>query len=343
MGNNILTTPIKETPRRIKTLRTQLTNNYVEVSGASGKTYFMDKYLKAQLDKKAAHMKQNDDLLVIIVGDEGAGKSEFRDQIGDYLAWKFKTDFTVESNIHFRYKEYMKEALNAAKFTVHSHDEARRDLNKLRMMSHSNVTFNNYLSECRDNNQVHIILLPSFADLDPYVATHRATFVLKVYKVEDPDEPEKLIRGVFSAWSCKRDKEKTKEANKSTSNKFPPEMFAFFGAFPNQRIFSEVEYSKKKDQFKKKKYEESEQGVEQNEFFRNVCLSLLNGRDPEYNKLLDKKYATKINKEGNIEYTVKNKFASTRELSKILERYDLKITQSGISYAIRNLKSEESK
>ncbi len=222
----------------------------------------------------------------------------------------------------------MKFSSNCPKYTYNRHDEARHNLNKFRRLSTSNVIFNNYLSECGEDNIAHDILLPRFADLDPSVSVDRVKLITKVYKFPDPDNPKKLIRGLYSIWGTK-DKELLSEASKSMSNKFPPKMFVCFGYFEDIEIIPIDDYKKKKRDNRKKRYEEIEAGGNIAMYQRDVLFNILN-QDPELPAMIGKKIEKK-NKLLNL---------STREISTILKKYEIEITQVGIAKAIRNLKTE---
>jgi len=227
---------------------------------ANGKRYYMEARLKYNLDKGVAHMKQNDDFPILIAGVERAGKSELRDQIAAYLGTQLKTKFGID-NIHFVYTDYMKESLNTPKYSIHSHDEARRDLNKLRQMSKSNVEYNNFLSEVGDKNQVHIIILPSANDIDPYVGLHRAKLIIVVHKYDDPKDRFKVVRGIYTVFNMKRRKE-LKEYMYSKYDKYPKSLIHFRGKFGKVGIIPEKDYLDKKAKYRDEKYAGEEDKIE---------------------------------------------------------------------------------
>ena len=218
------------------------------------KKFYLDNKLKYNLDKATAHMQQNDDTIIVIVGPERAGKSTLRDQLAKYMSKVLKTKFDIK-NIHFNYIEYMKTSLSGKWYEINSHDEARRDLNKLRQNSKSNVQFNNFLSEIGDKRGVHIILLPSFSDLDPYVAIHRSKILIKVHKYQDKKDPNKLVRGHATVYSTKN-KKLLETAYYSKYQTFPKGMKLFDFEFKNVSLIDEKEYEEKKAKFREEKYTE---------------------------------------------------------------------------------------
>lgn len=296
----------------------------IKVKGASGKEYLMTPEVKRLIDIKLAHMKQNDDFLRVKVGDERSGKTILGDQEGDYIAAQTHTKFNI-NNIHFSYKPYMKFAQNCPKYSYVRHDEARHDLNKFRRLSTSNVIFNNYLSECGEDNINHDVILPRFCDLDPSVSIDRVKLIYKIYKFPDPDNPEKIIRGLYSVWSTK-DKDLLLEASRNSSNQFPSKMFYCWGYFDYVEIIPNEEYLKKKKENRKKKYEDIEAGGNLPMLQRDILFTILN-KDPKIVELLKHKIEKK-NKVLNL---------STREISELMKQYGQELSYAAISIAINKV------
>ena len=129
--------------------------------------FYIEYPLKKHLDILCGDVKVDDDALIIIIGSEGGGKSYFASQIAWYIKNKLNVEFNI-NNVHFDSQTYMNFALSNPKYSINFLDESRRALNKMRGSSSNNVDFMNYLSECRSDNQIHIILLPAFTDLERY-------------------------------------------------------------------------------------------------------------------------------------------------------------------------------
>lgn len=315
---------IREDPKSLMKELIKAKKEAIEVDGASGHKFPMSPLLKRNIDIKQYHMKQNDDCLTVYVGKERAGKSKLCDQIGDYKAKINKTTFTID-NIHFNYKSYMKFAQNTKKLATVRHDEARHDMNKFRRLSTSNVIFNNYLSECGEDNINHDIVLPRYSDLDPSVSIDRVQMIIKVYKFVHPEDNRKIVRGLYSIWHTKNP-DLLLEASKNNNNVFPNAMFLGFGYFEDVDVIPEKDYSKKKKDNRKKKYEELEAGGNVAQYHRNVLFHILN-KDEELVEMIGKK----------IKKNNKNKNLSLREIEAFLKKYGIDFTNQAIGSAIKEL------
>lgn len=211
----------------------------------------MDYKLKSDLDILCQDLKQDDDGLIIIVAPEGSGKTVIETQIGYYISQKMKTSWSCD-NIHFEGQSYQNFSLNSKPYTVIALDESRRALNKMRGMTGNNVEFNNFLSECRSNNQAHIIVLPAFSDLEKYVAIHRVKYLIQVVKKRDK-KTKKIIRGTFKIIDTKS-KYNLLQAWKGGYKEFPKNMVRHIGTFENVLCLDAKEYNKKKEEAKKERY-----------------------------------------------------------------------------------------
>ena len=214
-------------------------------------TFNMDAKLKYDLDILCQDLKQDDDALIIIVAPEGSGKTILETQIGYYISKKMKTSWN-EDNVHFDAPTYQTFSLNNPRGTVVALDESRRALNKMRGMTGNNVEFNNFLSECRSNNQAHIVVLPAYSDLEKYVAIHRAKYIIQVVKLRDK-ETKKIVRGTFKIISTKS-KSMLLQAWKGGYKEFPNNMVTHIGKFENVLCLDKKKYDNKKETAKKERY-----------------------------------------------------------------------------------------
>lgn len=215
-------------------------------------TFNMDWKLKYDLDILCDDLEQNDDALIIIVAPEGSGKTVLETQIGYYISSKMKTSWGCD-NVHFEGQSFIDFSLSNPKYVVNALDESRRALNKMRGMTGNNVDFNNFLSECRDQNQIHIIVLPAYSDLEQYVAIHRVKYIIQVVKKRDK-ETKRLVRGTFKIIDAKS-KWKLKEAWKNGYKEFPKSMIIKDNCkFEGVLCLDEKEYNKKKSDAKKERY-----------------------------------------------------------------------------------------
>ena len=121
------------------------------------------------------------DMVIVICGWEGWGESFMARGIAKFCADFLGSTFGVE-DIYFDLNDYIKGSLNGGRFKINVLDEARKVLNKRRAMSRDVVKFTNYLSECRSKQQVHIICVPSYSDLDRYVVAWRLNMLFCIDK-----------------------------------------------------------------------------------------------------------------------------------------------------------------
>lgn len=243
--------------KKIRSEQTKENHKKIKPYLVTGEYKFkLDWKLKEDLDILANDLKQNDDALIIIVAPEGSGKTVLETQIGYYLSRINKSSWGV-NNVHFDGQNYIDFSLNSPQYTIVCLDESRRALNKMRGMTGGNVEFNNFLSECRSQNQIHIVVLPAFNDLEKYVAIHRVKYLIKVDKERDK-ETRKIIRGNYKIISTKS-KAKLLEAWKGGYKEFPKDMVVKNCKFENVLCLDEKKYKKKKEDAKKERYSSKEQ------------------------------------------------------------------------------------
>jgi len=220
------------------------------------------------------------DLLIIIDGKEGSGKSYDARLLGKYCSYVLKTPFGV-NNIHFTADSYIKFSESNPKFTVNIFDESREALNKKRGMSKSNVGFTNYLSENRDKQQVHIILLPAIHDLDSYVAIWRMRLLIHKLLGHVKDDSMrsgyKLLRGYFKVY------ENSKTLQQVMYNKAKYGYYAYPKEFKYKRKikYTQVltdtelkEYKDKKAIERRKKYDETQKNNKKNDKLHRLVYNL---------------------------------------------------------------------
>jgi hypothetical protein len=152
----------------------------------TGKSFNLDPNFKQNLDVALHAVKNhNQDLCIVFDGHEGAGKSQSSRQIGYYCSLVLGSKFDVDStyNIHHNLDSYVDACNNNGRFYISILDESRSAVNSKRSNSNDSLRFTNFLSECRSNNQVHILILPSYSDLDHYISMHRMSLLINMRKV----------------------------------------------------------------------------------------------------------------------------------------------------------------
>lgn len=223
-------------------------------------------------------IKQKMDIVFVIDGSEGVGKSFFSRGIARIIS-KIISEITEQehffgvTHIHFDLPEYLRNSFNGEPYQINLLDESRNVANKLRSTSKESVKFTNYLSECRSKNQVHIILLPAYHDLVKYIVNWRMSFLIhlgKKYKPLKVGERDILAmdRGYYRVFS---DKKKLRYAYEHPYDY--PKFHDYAGFWRNEEAFDVEElnlYDKKKDHYMGLKYvlEDDEETTKQDEYFK---------------------------------------------------------------------------
>ena len=225
------------------------------------KAYLPDK-LKNDIDILLYDVIDSDmDLVIIIDGKEGSGKSYDARLIGKYVSTVTKTPFTPK-NIHFTTDDYIKFSENAPELAINVLDESREALNKKRGMSKSNVKFTNWLSENRDKRQIHILVLPAIHDLDNYVAVWRMKLLIHKLVGHIPNAKSRskysLMRGYFKVYENNKDLQRV-IFNKAKYGYYAyPKEFKYRRKIHYNEVFNKQEltdYKTKKATKRKAKYD----------------------------------------------------------------------------------------
>ena len=138
--------------------------------------FYLNDTLKTNLDiiKKASTLDW--DFIFIVDGIEGAGKSVFTQQLAYYL------DPTLDiSRICFSGEEFIEACINAKKYQAVIYDEAITGANIRQAMNDVNVDVMKMMGMIRQKNLYIFIVIPSFFDLDRYIALWRSRAVFHVF------------------------------------------------------------------------------------------------------------------------------------------------------------------
>ncbi|KKN48604.1 hypothetical protein LCGC14_0651030 [marine sediment metagenome] len=138
--------------------------------------YYLDGYLKSNLNNIRKIVKQDWDFVFLIDGMEGGGKSTFTIQLALYL------DPTLNmSRIVFDAVEFEKEILKAEKYQAIIYDEAITGLYSREAMQYINTSLTKLLAQIRQKNLFIFVLMPTFFDMDKYVAMWRSRGLFHIY------------------------------------------------------------------------------------------------------------------------------------------------------------------
>lgn len=239
--------------------------------------------LKQNLDIMLNDVKQSKmDLLIVLDGGEGLGKSFQARGLGTYCATYLGCEFGVD-DIYFDIETYISNSLKAGraedtgKHKINVLDEGRHAIHRARGGGRGNVRFTNYLSECRDLGQVHIILAPAYHDLDKYVILWRMAMLihsLKNYKEDHNSETGvTLFRGEYKAFINNASGKRNIAFYYEQKQYQYPKQYEVHARWPSAEVFTEEqikEYQKKKYAATMEKYYKEEEEKEKEEAAGNI-------------------------------------------------------------------------
>lgn len=143
----------------------------------NGKTYYMDGYLKSNLDMAKKVIRKDWDMLFCVDGPEGSGKSVLGMQCAFYVDPSF-----VINRVCFTPKEFENCILhNAQPYEAVVYDEAFSGLDSGGAMSRINRALKKTMAEIRQKNLFIFIVMPTYFDLMKYVALWRSRALISVY------------------------------------------------------------------------------------------------------------------------------------------------------------------
>lgn len=203
-----------------------------------------DGFLRKNLDDCKGAVKQDWDMIFVVDGMEGSGKSVLAQQCAWYC------DNTLDlSRIVFTAREFMEVVTNAAPFQSVIYDEAYGGLSSRQTMSRTNQAIVKMLAEIRQKNLFVFIVLPTFFDLDKYVAVWRSRALIHVYT-------KGFERGKFTFFAM--DRKKMLYMNGKKFYSYNCIKANFHGEFGNNYVVPEEEYRKLKLDALKRYTEEAE-------------------------------------------------------------------------------------
>ena len=201
--------------------------------GNSTYKFSMDGYLHSNLKIAKDVIKKDWDMVFVIDGAEGSGKSVLAMQCG----WFCDNSLNIE-RIVFTPNEFRKAVSDAKPYQAVVYDEAYTGLSSRATMSLINRTLIKMLAEIRQKNLFIFVVMPTYFDLDKYVALWRSRALLHVYTAKH------FERGYFSFFNAERKKNLYVKGKKFYRYGVVPDNF--HGRFPNYFIVNEKEYRKKK-------------------------------------------------------------------------------------------------
>lgn len=139
--------------------------------------FYLDGYLKSNLDLLAKSLKKDYDFFVIVDGRERFGKSTLASQIAYYLDPTYNLDRCV-----FTADQFAEAVHNAEKYQAIVFDEAHGYLGSRSSMSAFNRRLIKIMTEMGSKNLIVVLCLPNFFELDKYPAIWRSSCLLHVHE-----------------------------------------------------------------------------------------------------------------------------------------------------------------
>ncbi len=195
--------------------------------------FSMDGYLHDNLLTAKRIIKKDWDMIFVLDGGEGSGKSVLAMQMAYFCDPTFDL-----SRVVFNPQEFRNAIINSKPFTSVVYDEAYTGLSSRATMSMINRTLVSMLAEIRQKNLFVFVVMPCYFDLDKYVALWRSRALIHVYTGND------FERGYLAFYNVDKKKDLYILGKKFYSYSQPKPNF--IGRFPNFYIVDVEQYKKKK-------------------------------------------------------------------------------------------------
>lgn len=195
--------------------------------------YYLDGYLVSNFDTAKKVIKKDWDMVFLVDGYEGTGKSVLAQQLAYYV----DETFNVE-RVTFTPEEFTRAIEDANKYEAVVYDEAYTGLASRSAMSNINRALVRMLAEIRQKNLFVFIVMPTFFDLDRYVALWRSRALLHIYTGDG------FERGYFAFYNMDKKKQLYTVGKKFYS--YGGVKPNFTGRFTNHYTVNEDEYRRRK-------------------------------------------------------------------------------------------------
>jgi hypothetical protein len=205
----------------------------VKVFNGTDKEFYMDGFHKENLDTASKVIVKDWDMVFVYDGGEGSGKSTKAIQDAFYCDPTLTLDRIV-----FTPYEFKKAVLTATQYQSVVYDEAYTGLSSRATMSLINRTLISMLAEIRQRNLFVFVVMPTFFDLDKYVALWRSRALIHIYTGKS------FERGYFAFYNVDLKKDLYINGKKYYSYGKPKPNFT--GRFTSFFPLNHEEYKKKK-------------------------------------------------------------------------------------------------
>ncbi len=254
------------------------------------KKYYMNKYLKDNLDILKKKIKQDWYFIILISGSNRVriGKSTLAQQVGYYLDNEY-----CFGNLTFESHNLKNISLKQKKYTVVHYDEAMAAFDAKRAMETMQKDLLDFLAQAGQLNQFLILVLPDFFVLNKEIATNQSICLINCYT----HAKDIFKRGYFAFYNIYA-KNKLYYWGKKKGGDYWTTKPNFTGNFTDYQILDKPEYQRRK----------------------RIALDNLKKADIyyKYNRLMEK-YLHTLNQRNNLAgYIVNKAWAGTTEIANVL-------------------------
>ncbi|MHA2019064.1 MAG: hypothetical protein ACTSXY_12420 [Promethearchaeota archaeon] len=197
---------------------------------SGGQCYYLDGYLKSNLDVSIKEVKKKDyDRFILLTGKEGCGKTTLSFQLALYCDPTFNLN-----RVCFTPEQFLEAVEQAEKYQAVVFDETMWGLGSRNVMTKMNKVLIKIMSEMRSKNLFVFMNIPNFFMMDWYVAQHRSTGLLYIYK-----------RSFFGSYDYPTKKKLFRQGKRFHNYSVPPN---FRGRFVKYFTIDKEKYEAKKQQ-----------------------------------------------------------------------------------------------
>jgi hypothetical protein len=205
----------------------------VKVFAGTPAEYMLDGYVLTTLDTAKRVIVKDWDMIFAVDGPEGSGKSLAAQQFAYYCDPTLTLD-----RITFTPSEFRRAVTTTQPFASVIYDEAYTGLSARASMSIINRTLVSMLAEIRQKNLFIFVVMPTFFDLDRYVALWRTRGLFHIYTGDD------FERGYVAFYNVDRKKDLYIQGKKFYSYANPRPNF--IARFVDHYTVDKVAYKAKK-------------------------------------------------------------------------------------------------
>lgn len=146
-----------------------------------GLNYYLDGYLRDNLDLLVKDVRDDNDCVFVVSGREGSGKSTVTFQAAKYVDPSFNLDRVVFSTEEF-HKVIIELGRKGEKYKAVVFDEAIAGARAAQWATHVSQALIQLLAQIRQFNLYVFVVIPSFFELNRYIAVHRSQALLHCYR-----------------------------------------------------------------------------------------------------------------------------------------------------------------